>query len=207
MLQAQQARGEGRGRRRQHGAAACDHCQAAFDTQPLNRHRDNVVLLFHAQLADECQVAGGRDHAQDCRDRAQFHHHVDLDTGVAQLAVDDVPQRAAGLECDEGLVGEVREQWNRRIATARLNRWLEDIQYHHPPPAVAGRRIRLKFITQAKTRPPTFMVHCSRPEAMPDSYSRYMINNIRETFDLWSVPVRLVMRKADNPYAMRGRKK
>ena len=104
-------------------------------------------------------------------------------------------------------VAEVHEQWNRRIATARLNRWLEDIQYHHPPPAVAGRRIRLKFITQAKTRPPTFMVHCSRPEAMPDSYSRYMINNIRETFDLWSVPVRLVMRKADNPYAMRGRKK
>ena len=104
-------------------------------------------------------------------------------------------------------VAEVHEQWNRRIATARLNRWLEDIQYHHPPPAVAGRRIRLKFITQAKTRPPTFMVHCSRPEAMPDSYSRYMINNIRETFDLWSVPVRLAMRKADNPYAMRGRKK
>ena len=104
-------------------------------------------------------------------------------------------------------VAEVHEQWNRRIATARLNRWLEDIQYHHPPPAVAGRRIRLKFITQAKTRPPTFMVHCSRPEAMPTSYSRYMINNIRETFDLWSVPVRLAMRKADNPYAMRGRKK
>ena len=104
-------------------------------------------------------------------------------------------------------VAEVHEQWNRRIATARLNRWLEDIQYHHPPPAVAGRRIRLKFITQAKSRPPTFMVHCSRPEAMPTSYSRYMINNIRETFDLWSVPVRLAMRKADNPYAMRGRKK
>ncbi|WP_075995723.1 ribosome biogenesis GTPase Der [Salaquimonas pukyongi] len=104
-------------------------------------------------------------------------------------------------------VAEVHEQWNRRIPTARLNRWLEEIQYHHPPPAVAGRRIRLKFITQAKTRPPTFMVHCTRPEAMPTSYSRYMVNNIRETFDLWSVPVRLAMRKADNPYAMRRKKK
>ena len=103
-------------------------------------------------------------------------------------------------------VSEVHEAWNRRIATARLNRWLEDIQYHHPPPAVSGRRIRLKFMTQAKTRPPTFMVHCSRPEALPVSYSRYMVNNLRETFDLWSTPIRLNMRKAENPFASKRRR-
>ncbi len=65
-------------------------------------------------------------------------------------------------------VFEVHEQWNRRISTSRLNRWLDDMQAHHPPPAVSGRRIRMKYITQAKARPPTFMVHCSRPEVASD---------------------------------------
>ncbi len=103
-------------------------------------------------------------------------------------------------------VFEVHEQWNRRIPTAKLNRWLDDIQAHHPPPAVSGRRIRMKYITQAKARPPSFMVHCTRPESMPDSYTRYMINQIRESFDLWSVPIRLFLRKGDNPYASKRKK-
>lgn len=104
-------------------------------------------------------------------------------------------------------VFHVHEQWNRRISTARLNRWLDDVQAHHPPPAVSGRRIRMKYITQAKARPPTFMVHCSRPESLPASYTRYMVNNIREHFDLWSVPIRLFMRKGDNPYATKRKKR
>lgn len=104
-------------------------------------------------------------------------------------------------------VMEVHELWNTRISTARLNRWLDDVQYHHPPPAVAGRRIRLKYITQAKTRPPTYMVHCSRPESLPESYRRYLLNNIRETFGLWSVPLRLHMHKAGNPYVSSRKKR
>jgi len=104
-------------------------------------------------------------------------------------------------------VFDVHEQWNRRIPTSRLNRWLDDVQYHHPPPAVSGRRIRMKYMTQAKARPPTFMVHCTRPESMPTSYSRYMVNQIRESFDLWSVPIRLFMRKGDNPYASRKKRR
>lgn len=98
-------------------------------------------------------------------------------------------------------VSEVYVQWNRRLPTAKLNRWLGEVTQYHPPPAVSGRRIRLKYMTQAKSRPPTFMVHCSRPDALPQSYNRYLVNSLRETFDLWSTPIRLYMRKADNPYA------
>jgi len=138
---------------------------------------------------------------------------------IRQMAVESLPQvkglkvvPIAGLT-GEGIpvlmknVFEVHEQWNRRVSTSRLNKWLDDIQYHHPPPAVAGRRIRMKFMTQVKARPPTFMVHCSRPESVPTSYTRYMINNIRQSFDLWSVPIRLFMRKGDNPYVSRRKKR
>lgn len=101
-------------------------------------------------------------------------------------------------------VFDVHKQWNRRIKTSKLNDWLDDIQYNHPPPAVAGRRIRMKFITQIKTRPPTFMVNCTRPESIATSYERYMINSIRKTFDLWATPIRIMMKKTDNPYHTRG---
>ena len=70
----------------------------------------------------------------------------------------------------------------------------------HPPPAVAGRRIRLRYMTQANARPPTFVVFCSRPKALPDSYSRYLVNSLRENFDLPGVPIRLHLRKGRNPY-------
>jgi GTPase len=102
---------------------------------------------------------------------------------------------------------DVYEAWNRRISTAQLNRWLEGIIAHHPPPAVSGRRIRIKYITQIKTRPPTFMASCPRPAELPEAYRRYMINGLRESFDLTATPIRLVFRKGDNPFegkAQRG---
>ena len=104
-------------------------------------------------------------------------------------------------------VFEVHKTWNRRIATARLNRWLDGVIYHHPPPAVAGRRIKIKYMTQVKARPPTFVVSCSRPEALPTSYERYLVNSLREEFKLWSVPIRMLMRKSDNPFSNRARKR
>lgn len=97
--------------------------------------------------------------------------------------------------------------WNRRISTAALNRWLSAALAQHPPPAVSGRRLKLRYITQAKARPPTFAVFCSRPEALPDSYSRYLVNGLREHFNMPGVPLRLLMRKGDNPYAAKGRKR
>lgn len=94
----------------------------------------------------------------------------------------------------------VHRTWNRRVSTSQLNRWLEVVLERHPPPAVSGRRIKIRYATQAKTRPPHFVVFCSRPEALPESYTRYMVNDLRERFDLAGVPLRLSLRGGDNPY-------
>ena len=91
--------------------------------------------------------------------------------------------------------------WNRRIPTGPLNRWLAEATERHPPPLDAGRTIRLRYVTQARTRPPTFVLFASRPEKVPESYMRYLANGLRETFDLPGVPVRVVLRKGRNPYA------
>ncbi|MBB4481588.1 ribosome biogenesis GTPase Der [Rhizobium etli] len=90
--------------------------------------------------------------------------------------------------------------WNKRISTARLNRWLETQQIQHPPPAVSGRRIKLKYMTQVKARPPAFMISCTRSDALPESYTRYLINGLRADFDMPSVPIRIHFRSPDNPY-------
>ncbi|MEO3429626.1 ribosome biogenesis GTPase Der [Pelagibius sp. CAU 1746] len=102
-------------------------------------------------------------------------------------------------------VFQAYDVWNRRVATADLNRWLDAVTSSHPPPAVNGRRVRLKYMTQAKTRPPTFAIFCSKPQELPPSYLRYLENGLREAFDLPGTPIRLNFRKGDNPYA--GRKK
>lgn len=90
--------------------------------------------------------------------------------------------------------------WNKRVSTARLNRWLLHMVERHPPPAVSGRRIKLRYLTQSKARPPTFVVFCSRPEALPAAYTRYLVNALRHDFELPGTPIRLVLRKGDNPY-------
>ena len=98
-------------------------------------------------------------------------------------------------------VVEAVERWSARISTGRLNRWLEQALIRHPPPAVSGRRIKIRYMTQAKSRPPTFVAFCSRPDALPAAYQRYLMNGIRDAFDLPGVPIRLTLRKGDNPYA------
>jgi GTP-binding protein len=91
--------------------------------------------------------------------------------------------------------------WNRRLATGQLNRWLAGVLEHHPPPVAKGRRIQLRYITQVKARPPSFVVFASRPDALPDSYIRYLVNGLRATFGLDGVPIRLNARRGKNPYA------
>jgi GTP-binding protein len=93
--------------------------------------------------------------------------------------------------------------WNRRASTAALNRWLRGVIEAHSPPAVTGKSIKLRYITQPKARPPSFILFGTRTSALPDSYTRYLINSLRETFDMPGVPIRLAFREAENPFAGR----
>jgi len=97
--------------------------------------------------------------------------------------------------------------WNKRIPTSALNRWFEHAISAHPPPAVSGRSLRLNYITQAKSRPPSFVVFCTRADAVPDAYKRYLLNSLRETFDLPGTPIRLALREKDNPFKGRAKRK
>ena len=99
------------------------------------------------------------------------------------------------------------EVWNRRIATSALNRWFEATIEAHPPPAVSGRRLRLNYITQAKNRPPSFVLFCTRADALPEAYKRYLVNSMRENFDLPGTPIRLMLREKDNPFKGRAKHK
>ena len=106
----------------------------------------------------------------------------------------------------EAILG-AHEVWNRRVPTARLNQWLAGMLEAHPPPAPAGKRIKLRYMTQAKTRPPGFVVMCSHPEKLPASYSRYLINGLREDFDMPGTPIRLTLRSQSDKNPFKGRKK
>ncbi|HEY3792123.1 MAG TPA: ribosome biogenesis GTPase Der [Bradyrhizobium sp.] len=91
--------------------------------------------------------------------------------------------------------------WNRRVPTASLNRWFQQAVDANPPPAVSGRRLKLNYITQAKARPPSFVLFCSRADAVPQSYLRYLVNSLREFFELPGTPVRMTLREKANPFA------
>ncbi|HEX5319599.1 MAG TPA: ribosome biogenesis GTPase Der [Stellaceae bacterium] len=91
--------------------------------------------------------------------------------------------------------------WNKRVPTPTLNRWLAAIQEHHPPPVVGARRLRLRYITQVNIRPPTFALFASKPGELPESYRRYLVNALRKDFSLPGTPIRMMLRKGDNPYA------
>ena len=96
--------------------------------------------------------------------------------------------------------------WNRRVPTASLNRWFEQAVAANPPPAVSGRRLKLNYITQAKARPPSFVLFCSRADAVPQSYLRYLVNSLREFFELPGTPVRITLREKANPYAYKRKR-
>nr|WP_298094237.1 ribosome biogenesis GTPase Der [uncultured Shinella sp.] len=116
-------------------------------------------------------------------------------------------QTGRGLDKLMQSVIDTDRTWNRRISTAKLNRWLDAQQTQHPPPAVSGRRLKLKYMTQVKARPPGFMVSCTRPDALPESYIRYLTNGLRNDFNLPGVPIRIHFRATDNPFASKAKKK
>ncbi len=105
-----------------------------------------------------------------------------------------------GLDRLMEAVLRVHEVWNRRISTAKLNQWLADALAANPPPAVSGRRIKIRYMTQAKARPPHFAIFGNQLDALPKSYTRYLVNGLRETFDLPGVPIRMSLRMGKNPF-------
>ena len=113
----------------------------------------------------------------------------------------------AGLDRLMAAVQESYAVWNRRVPTATLNRFLARATEQHPPPAAHGRRPRLDYMTQAKTRPPTFVLFSSRAAALPETYRRYLVNELRDNFDLPGTPIRLTVRGKPNPYAGRKRRR
>ncbi|MGA8399395.1 MAG: ribosome biogenesis GTPase Der [Stellaceae bacterium] len=119
--------------------------------------------------------------------------------GVALVPISGMA--GTGLDTLMNAVVAADAVWNKRLPTPALNRWLAGIQQHHPPPLVGARRLKLRYMTQANTRPPTFALFASKPSELPDSYRRYLVNALRQDFDLPGTPIRLMLRKGENPYA------
>lgn len=107
----------------------------------------------------------------------------------------------AGVDKLLPVVRQAYEVWNRRVPTGELNRWFEYALNGHQPPLVQGRRLKLRYVTQAKARPPTFVVFGTRAELLPEDYQRYLVNSLRDTFKLPGTPIRLQLRGTKNPYA------
>ncbi len=111
-----------------------------------------------------------------------------------------------GIDRLMSAIEDAYKVWNRRASTASLNRWFEQAVQNNPPPAVSGRRLKLNYITQTKARPPSFVVFCSRADAVPESYLRYLVNSLRGFFELPGTPIRITLREKANPFAHKRRR-
>jgi len=120
-------------------------------------------------------------------------------SGVSLITVSALSGRGVDKIMDAVL--QAYDVWNRRVPTSALNRWLQEALDRHTPPASSGRRIRIRYVTQPSSRPPTFVAFCSKPGDLPASYIRYLVNSLRETFGLPGTPIRFSLRKGANPYA------
>ena len=169
-------------------------------------HKQDMAIARH--IADEGRAlviaANMWDDVED-KSKAITQINERLQTSLAQLrGVPVVPISGLygrGLDKLFKAIGQMQSIWQMRISTGRLNRWLEPMLEAHPPPLVQGRRLRIRYMTQIKSRPPTFALFVSRPLDLPESYLRYLIGGLRQDFGLHGVPVRMVMRKGNNPYA------
>lgn len=128
-----------------------------------------------------------------------------LDKNLAQLPNIPIVMTSAikGQKTDKLMeaIFHIYDLWNTRISTSALNKWLQPLIEHHPPPITDGRRIKIRYMTQIKTRPPTFILWVSQPMQLPDTYLRYLQNDMRRTFGLDGITLRVMTKKGDNPYA------
>ncbi len=194
---------------------------SAADTLRAIRFAQVVVLLLDAEAPMERQdlsiasrvVEEGRalvialNKWDLCRDKRgtlrQLHDRLERSLPQTKGIVTVTLSALTGQNLDRLMSAVFRAYavWNRRIATAQLNRWLDEVTGAHPPPAPRGRRIRLKYITQIKARPPTFALFGTQTNLLPKSYLRYLENGLRQDFDLPGTPLRIELRRGDNPYA------
>jgi GTP-binding protein len=175
--------------------------QVPFEEQDLRIadlvEREGRAVVIGMNKWDLVDTSGGAMK----RLREETDHWLPQLKGVPVVALSGLT--GSGLDRLMAAVVEAHEVWNRRVPTSALNRWLAEITAAHPPPAVSGRRIRLDYLTQPKSRPPSFVLFTSRADAVPDAYRRYLVNGLREAFELPGTPIRLTLREKKNPYAAR----
>ena len=207
-------------RRRARTVAALDKLSSRDAERALGQAAVVLVVLDASEPAGRQDMAIAARVADEGRALVILHNKLDLvrNRAAARAAIEDRLEAAlaqvkgvqvvtcsgltgAGTDAIMPAVLAAFDTWNRRVPTAALNRWLEGAVAHHPPPLSAGRRLKLRYITQVKARPPTFALFASKPQALPESYSRYLVNGIGAEFGLAGVPIRLLLRAGKNPYA------
>ncbi|MDO8608556.1 MAG: ribosome biogenesis GTPase Der [Phaeospirillum sp.] len=174
-------------------AAILDKQDLTIARLVIDEGRALVIAINKWDVVDDPQTALKR-----LRDRLETS--LPQAKGVPTVTLSALTGRGVDKLMDA--VIEAWDVWNRRIPTAGLNRWLEEVIDRHPPPALpGGRRYKIRYMTQAKARPPTFVLFATKPDELPESYVRYLVNGLREAFKLPGVPIRLFVRGGKNPYA------
>lgn len=198
-------------------ASATKHAAFTAQVVVLVLDADGVLdkqdLTIARQVLDEGRALVIALNKWDIADRKEALDKLNYKLQTSLTQAEGIPTVTISALKKENLdklmraVFKVYDRWQTRIPTAPLNQWFADILSNNPPPLGKNkRRIKLRYITQAKTRPPAFYVFSSNPEGLPDSYLRYLVNNLRETFDLGGIPLRITVRKTDNPYAGRSKR-
>ncbi|MHA1565224.1 MAG: ribosome biogenesis GTPase Der [Alphaproteobacteria bacterium] len=183
-----------------------------LDATVMLERQDLTIARYVAEEGRALVVAANKWDMVEDRAEAVLRLRERLETSLPQLkGVPVVTLSALNRGNLTGLMaaaGTAYEIWNKRIPTAALNNWLRSATERHPPPLASNkRRIKLRYVTQAKARPPRFILFTSQPDGMPDSYLRYLENDLRETFDLPGTPIRIMMRKGENPYEPKKKKR
>jgi GTPase len=176
-------------------------------TEGLNDQDLRIAQLIERE-GRSCVLVLNKWDAVEDRDGMRRRVTERLETSLAQLkgipVVTLSALTGAGMERLMPAVRRAHDVWNQRIATGELNRWFETVLERHPPPLVDGRRLKLRYVTQTKARPPTFLAFGTRAERIPEDYARYLVNSLRETFDLRGTPIRLRLRGTKNPFVGEG---
>ncbi|MER2520584.1 MAG: ribosome biogenesis GTPase Der [Bdellovibrionales bacterium] len=171
--------------------------------QPLDKQ--DLVIAHHVMEEGRALIIAVNkwDAVKDPR-AAMKRVEEKIEDSLAQAAgIPVVPISALKGEGLDRMMKEVMriyEIWNQRVSTGKLNRWLQDMEDNHPPPITAGRRVKLRYITQLKSRPPTFALWVNKPVGLPESYIRFLTHGLRDVFGLEGVPIRWQIKKSANPY-------